>query len=280
MKNIEKTTFDRIPLEERLRRLEAGNASSPQCSRRIIDRFCETPVFPALESMGAFDIRETFCELLKEHYGWKHASNVTITFGELAALITDRYITYNSTVSKKWKAKTLTLISIYFTCIDTVKNVVDKLIKNGRGTSRNDVVPMMRSVYDFMYVSLEDFNDYALSSGLPALIRDKRNEFRNRMGFTSRMSPIMLYRELKYDAGLYDYHFAEYVNDFFTSEPDDFFKIDSDEKVELTLEKCSNLINYFICPIAAITQRKQEPHSVNNSKRNSDTKRKGEKYYE
>ena len=262
-----KNTCTRIPLEERMKRLEAGNASSPRFSREIINRFCDTPIFPALESMGAFDIRERLCRLLKEHYGWKRAGNVTTTYGDIAALIADRYIEYNGTVSKEWKEKTLMLISTYFTAFDSLVDAKENAVKNNRCLTRDNIVPMMKNIYDFIHVSLDDYNDYALSSGLPNLIRDKRNEFRNEKGFSSHMSPLMLYNELKYDAGLYGFHFGMYANG-------------SCNKSDLSLEQCFNLINYFICPIAAIAGFKYKNRLAANVKRNSDIKSKGEKYYE
>ena len=278
MKNTTRNDqYARIPLEERLKRLEAGNASSPQFSRRIVDAFCDTPVVPALESAGAFTQRAVLCDLLRAHYGWQHAFNVDTTLGDIAVLIAELYLPNGGLMSAERNKKLLTLTAVFFTFFDLVVDCSKNALRHNRLLLRDDINPHLRSVFDFLKMSLDDFGRYARSCGLSHPIRKKCEEFRGKKGYSSAMLPMMLYGELKNDAGLIEYRFIDFISGTCDCGGEQFFDLEDNDPpdiAEFSLGQLFDLINFFICPIAAIHKHR---HSGQASAACSKNNTKGER---
>ena len=254
--------YVRVSLEKRLERLAAGNASTPQFSRKLIDAFCRTPIVPVLERCASSEHRKELCELLKKHYGWEHTGSISTTFGDLAVMIADRYL------SCRWEEKTLKLAAIYFSCFDEIWNWQTRDEK----FTRNSMHPVLHSVYDFANVSLDDYNDYLLKCGIPAIVKEKQDEYFSQKCLSANMSPVRIYFEMKNDALLGEFCFSEY--DFTKCEDDDDY--DDTAYMRFDLKQISHLIDFFVCPIASIT--KELYRQTSTEAKNNDYK--GEKQYE
>ena len=234
---MNKEKYLRVPLEKRLERLAAGNASTPQFSRRLIDDFCRTPIVPVLEKCASFRHRKELLNLLKKQYGWEHTDNVSVSFGDIAVMIADLYLS----VSARREEKTLKLAAVYFSCFDEIWEAQHR----DRDLTRDSIYSILQSVYDFSHVSLRDYNDYSYECGISAVIKERRDEYIMQKGFSTGMSPLQLYTEMKRDALLGVCCFSEH--DFLGC--DDY---DTDCS-NFDLAQISHLIDFFVCPIASIT---------------------------
>lgn len=236
---MKKEIFVKIPLEERLNRIAAGHASSPQYSRKIVDAFCEAPVIPALECIGAYGAREELCRLLKSdhiklYFGPKDVENVT--FGDIAGIIAEHYMKYGAAPAEEVRPLTdaiLQIIGIYFMSFELIRQQEAEY----RHFTRSDVDPFLLSVYDFLHSSFADYYNYIAMRG-SSKYTDKIDACCTEKGMSQNMNPMMIYEELQPD--------AKYADDYTMS----------------SFEKCEHLIDFFVCPVALITQR--ENLSINN----------------
>lgn len=225
--------MENIPLEERLRRIEAGYASSPQVTPILADTFCRTPVIPTLEECGAFYERERLCDLLRSETAKEYLSAFQlgdlprngvedVTYGDLALLIAAHYLRNGNTPSLMVEE----LISIYFYCIEAI--VLQRKMK------REEIKSCLRPIYDFMHMSFAEYHEYAKQCGLDEHA-EKIDEFRFEKGFSSRMTPIKIFDELKMEICSYK----------------DFCFGLSEDSI-LTIEQCEHFIDFFVCPVAMI----------------------------
>ena len=229
------TTVERIPLAERLRRLEEGYASSPQVTGIFAETFCRTKIVPALEEFGAYYERAKFAELLGGEIAQEIVSAFNadgspdrgledMTFGDLAILISSRYLkeeNVQSMVTEK-------LICIYFHLIEAL--VVQKNRK------REELLPLLKPIYDFLHMSFNEYYEYAKLCGLDEYA-EKIDAFRTARGFSSRMTLLMIFEELKMEFWQYD-----------------MICFDLSSQL-LTVEQSRHFIDFFVCPVAMIRMR-------------------------
>lgn len=222
--------IERIPLEERLRRLKAGHASSPHVTRAIADAFCRTSVVLTLEEYNAFYEREKLCELLKsteikylpefDFINPQHKDLEDVTYGDLALLIALYYQQYGTISSEGIEA----LIAIYFNCFEA--------LALQRNVLREGLPPCVRAVYDFLHMSFIEYREYAKQCGL-GKYTENIDSYRSKMGISTHMTPSKIFDELKMD--LCDRN--ETCFDLY-SPP--------------IVEQCKHFIDFFICPVAMI----------------------------
>lgn len=235
-------SFQKISLNTRLKRIEAGYSASPQFSRRIIDNFCNTPIIPALESISAFAARQTLCDLMRDvelNEAYKCSDNPT--FYDIAAIISKHYLRYGSTPPDTVRSltdKVQLLIAVYFFCIDvfSVNNNTNHRVV------RSSISPFRLNIYDFLQLSFMDYLEYIEQSVDNcntyncAKYADKIIDYRTELGFSENMLTIMVYDELKEE---------------FSNLGNFCFEITEDELPRIV--HCEHLIEFFVLPIALIT---------------------------
>lgn len=229
----------KISLAERLHRLEAGYASSPQVTRILVDTFCKTPVAPLLEEYGAYYERERLCKVLKNNeikqyfstfdFGSSQRKHLEdVTYGDLAALIAAHYMRYGCTPSSFAVEE---LICIYFCCIEALTMRPDTTRPK---VQREDLKPGLRPIYDFLHMSFVEYYEYAKQCGL-GQYAEKIDRYREHMGFSSSMTPLMIFDEMKLEH--WDY-----------SEPCFVYS-----KGGLpSISQCEHLLDFFVSPVSAI----------------------------
>ena len=238
--------YEKISLDERLKRIEAGFASSPQFSFKIVDDFSATPIIPALESIGAFAERQMLSALMADkELDNAYTCSENPTFGDIASIITVHYLRYG--VKPPDRVGSLTnsvgrLISIYFKCFNRIINFLHR-----RGTiSSNDINSYMKSLYNFLNIPFEDYYSYMKKTCTNfkqcdcKKVIDKIDIYSRNNGFSSNMSPLMIYDEL-----------IEYADDC----EDFIFGIYGDEIPKI--KECESLIEFFILPISLIATIKK-----------------------
>lgn len=227
--------YEKISLKERLKRAEKGFSTSPQFSRKIIDDFCNTPVIPALEYIGAFKERQLLCELMNNkqlNEAYTCADNPT--FYDVASVITRHYLKYGAKPPKELQPLTdiiRQLICIYFGIFDAVADAIHRRIS---------VNEALKSLFDFLRLPFGDYYSYIeLSLDNRYICKstkytDKINAYKKRMGMSANMYPLMIYSELKENVwGNETGHFEIYDLPSMT--------------------ECEHFIDFFILPITLIT---------------------------
>ena len=240
MKN---TAYVRIPLEERLARLQAGLTSSAQFSRKIVDEFCQTSVIRALESIRAFAERETLCNILRSEPMMKYFGEQpfdSVTLGDLAVIITEFYIRYRDGRTEEGRQMIYDgqqLMSIYFICFDGIIGLKRQLAEEGKPLLRRLVNVQFQTVYDFLNIAFSDYYEYAALC-CPSTHMHKIDVFREKRGMSAEMTPLAMYEEMKRNID---------------SDGDFWFGIQEDDM--LSFDEAANLIDFFLYPIALITEK-------------------------
>ena len=227
--------YERTSLEERLQRIRAGNSSSPQYTRKIVDTFCSTPITPLLEIHGSYSERQKLAELLRgetvkmqliafEYSDMPRKSAETITFGDIALLITAHYLRYGTDSSEIVNQ----LLCIYFNALESMIARINKL------PPREGLNSFLHPVYDFINMSFVEYYEYAMECGLDKY-EDKIAMYREKTGQSSSMKPWMIFNEIKSENWGYDE-----------------LCFDMDMGASISVEKCEQLIDFFVCPVAMV----------------------------
>ncbi|MCH5190206.1 MAG: hypothetical protein J1F37_06560 [Oscillospiraceae bacterium] len=235
--------YTKMSLDERLKRAAAGYLTSPQFSRKIIDDFCNTPIIPILECLGAYKECKTLCEIMKnKRLNEIYESNCTDnpTFYDVAFIITRHYLKYGATPPDSLKSMTnkiQKLISIYFICFDAISQFHQKIVP----FRRKAVPPLLLSVLDFLQVSFDDYYNYIEESVEDysecdcSICVDKICDLREEMGLYPNISLLKIYDEFKdsiWGSDNYNFNIGQYTLPM--------------------LKDCENLCDFFAMPIAII----------------------------
>lgn len=160
--------IERVPLEERLKRLEAGFASSVQASQAIVDQFCQTPVVPVLKAINEV----ATCRVLQKHKRLLMTYRVTpenVTFGDLSRAIAncDRQLHSSPTASSPaMYDDTQQLLAVYFLPLEHIRLKSCYAAERQKPFLRDSLPPELGPVYDFFYVCFKDYLSYGRKAGL------------------------------------------------------------------------------------------------------------------
>lgn len=232
--------IQKVSLQERLRRLEIGNSSSPQFSRKLIDTFCQLPVFPTFKELEEERLSRVLHSLLKmpivqRYYRVFKNPKDPVTFGDLAVL-TAVLEKYDRTPmdEKKRTDIILVLTCVFFSYFDLLKYNAEQK----RDFRRGDVFPGALPLYDFLNIPFNDYYEYTAQCG-PSKYAEKMKKHLTEKELSTGRNPFNIYLKLRAAIAMLDI-------DWFWD------MIRPADEARITIADCEPLLDFFICPLAII----------------------------